>query len=175
MKNRANRPNKHFWQRCRNVVAPLAELWASFLDAPLDWRNTAAVASGLRTIYMNLEQNAHNNLIHATPAATSCWRSTFTTIIQLTTCFDTECQFERYRTRLNYSLRERKLCRPQLMSAVHFRVEIDVGEQLDSMMTHSMNAILHHYVVAGVALLRHLKEQNITIDADIKLFRDVYE
>ena len=56
-----------------------------------------------------------------------------------------------------------------------FCVAIDVGEQLDEMIARSMNAFIREYTVAGVALLRLLKEQNIPIDADIDLFRSVYE
>ena len=63
----------HFLQRSRNVAALLAELWASVFDGPLDWPNTAAVASKLRTIFMNVKkQYAHNNFIFASPTEANC-------------------------------------------------------------------------------------------------------
>lgn len=52
--NESHRRGGHFWQRSRIVVALLAELWPSFFDAPLDSRDTATVANGLRTIFINV-------------------------------------------------------------------------------------------------------------------------
>ena len=52
VRNEALRRGAHYWQRTHDTVAPLADLWPAFFDAPLDARNTAAVASGLRTIFM---------------------------------------------------------------------------------------------------------------------------
>ena len=176
-RNESLRRGGHLWQRSGSVVAPLAELWPNFFDASLDSRNTATVASGMRTIFMNVEQKyAHNYFIFVTPAAANCpWRSTLTTTIHLKTFFHTECQFERYRTRLNYSLRKREWSRPPLKSAMRFRVEIDVGDQRDPMMARSVNAHLREYAVADVALLRLLKEHNVSVDTDIDRFHSVYE
>ena len=91
------------------------------------------------------------------------------------TTFDTECLVECYCTCLNYSLRKREWPRLQLKNAVPFRVEIDVGKQLDPIMTRSVNALLREYAVAGVALLRLLKEQNFLVDTVIDQFRSAYE
>lgn len=126
---------------------------------------------------MNVErQYAHNNFIPVSPTAATCpWRSTPTTIIQLTTSIDTECRFERFRSRSNYSSRKHELLRPQLKSVIPFRVEIDVGAQLDPISSNTINALLREHVVAGVALLRLLSEQHIEVDAHIRRFRDVYD
>ena len=55
VRNKVLRRGGHFWQRSRNVVAPLSELWTSFYDTPFDSRNTGAVASGLRSLFMYVE------------------------------------------------------------------------------------------------------------------------
>lgn len=159
------------------MSSPHSQNSGRFFYGPLNWRNTAAVASGLRTIFMNVEQQyAHKYFIFATPATATCsWRSTPTTVIQLATSFDTECQLESYRTRSNYSSREQKWRRTQLKSVVPFRVEIDVGAKLDPMLSNTTNALLREHFVAGVAFLPLLSKQRIDVNDDIKRFSDVYE
>ena len=177
VRKEALRRGGHFWQRSRNVVAPLSEMWSSFFDTPLDLRNTAAVASGLRLIFMNVEQQyAHNNFIPASPTAAICpWRSTPTAIHLLTVSFNMERQSARYRARSCYSSREQQCRRFQLKSVVLYRFEIDVCAQLDPMSSKTINALIREHAVAGVARLRLLSEQHIDVDAVIKRFRDVYD
>ena len=176
VRNEFFRRGENFWQRSRNVVAPLAEVWFNFIDTLLNCRNTTAVASGLRTICINVEQQyAHNNFITASPTALTCsWRSTPTIVIQLTIPFDTECQFERYGMDSNYSSREHEWRRPQLKSVVRFHVEIGVGAQLYPMSSKTINALFCEHAVAGVAFLHYLCEQHVDLDAVIEQFRDVY-
>ena len=177
VRNEALRRGGHFWQRSRNVVAPLSELWPSFFGTSFDSRNTAAVASGLRSIFINVEQQyAHNCFIPTTPAAANCsWRSTPTAIHLLTVSFNMERQSERYRARSCYSSREHEWRRPLMKSLVPFRFEIDVGVQFDPMSSNTINALLREHAVAGVAILRLISEQHIDVDAVIKRFRDGYD
>ena len=156
VRNEALRRGGHFWQRFRNVVAPLSELWPSFFDTPFDSRNTAAVASGLRSIFMNVEQQyAHNCFIPTTPAVANCsWRSTPTAIHLLTVSFNMERHSARYHARSCYSSREHEWRRPQLKSVVPFRLEIVVGAQLNPMSSNTINALLREHAVTCVALLR---------------------
>ena len=95
-------------------------------------------------------------------------------ICLLTVYFNIKRQPARYRASSFYSSRNHKRRRLQLKSEVSFRVAIDVDKQLDKMMTHFVNALLCEYVVAGVALLRLLMEQNILIDANINTFCYAY-